>query len=255
MHTPPLCGCVFTQLIHSYLTFYVHVLTPLSNISIDAQLQYLTSSQSDLRNATSFAGIPLFSDKGQAWIESRTGSCMTPQTLCSFGRQWHNPRRLYMDSDAAAANAQPCELPPRSTVERYAAAYCSSFVCLVFPVLSKSLFVNTLDLAYQSRDSPSVTSARSCVYSFLAIISILRFEDESVETMACESYATAAASFIPQATQEMTGDGLQAFVTLVRLCSFSISDDFFNCDVSFSPLFFVHAGFNLPTGPFHLRLW
>ncbi|RFU73692.1 c6 zinc finger domain [Trichoderma arundinaceum] len=153
----------------------------LSQSDVDSQLQYSVSSESDLRNATSFTGIPLFSDRGQAWIESRTGSCMTPRTLCSFGRQWHNPRRLYMDSDAAAS-PQPCELPPRSTVERYATIYSSSFECLVFPILT--------------------------------MISILRFEHDSVSTMASEAYAAAAASFIPQVTQEMTGDGLQALVTL-----------------------------------------
>lgn len=196
-----------SQLVTSLLQVLIHP-------STDTQLQYSASYQFDLRNATSFTGIPLFSDQGQAWIKSRTGSCMTPQTLCSFGRQWHNPRRLYLDADAANSS-QSCELPPRSTVERYATIYCSSLECLVFPILSRCLFVKTLDLAYQSRESPSAASARSCVYSFLAMVSILRFENDSVSPFACESYAAAAASFIPQVTQEMTGDGLQMLVTLV----------------------------------------
>jgi hypothetical protein len=199
-------------------TIYAQVLTRPCHLFIDTHLQHITSSQFDLRNATSFTGIPLFSDQGQAWIESRTDSRMTPQTLCAFGRQWHNPRRLYQDADAATST-QPCELPPRPTVERYAAMYSSSFECLVFPILSKCLFVKTLDLAYQSRDSPSAASARSCVYSFLAMISILRFEQDPSAAMASESYAAAAASFIPQVTQEMTGDGLQMLVTLVSLCA------------------------------------
>ncbi|KAL7938426.1 hypothetical protein V8C35DRAFT_320230 [Trichoderma chlorosporum] len=186
----------------------------LSQHNDDTQFEYLTSSQSDLRNATSFTGIPLFSEKGQAWIESRTGSCMTPQTLCSFGRQWHNPRRLYLDLDAVAASTHPCELPPRSTLERYAAAYCSSTVCLVFPVLSKCLFAKTLDLAYSSHNSPSAAAARSCVYSFLAVASILHFEDDSAASMSCESYLVAAKSLIPQFTEEETGDGLQTLITL-----------------------------------------
>ncbi|EHK22847.1 uncharacterized protein TRIVIDRAFT_150370, partial [Trichoderma virens Gv29-8] len=147
-----------------------------------------------LRNATSFTGIPLFSEKGQAWIESRTGSCMTPQRLCSFGRQWHSPRRLYLDSDATAASTQPCELPPRSILERYAAAYCSSTICIIFPVLSKCLFVKTLDLAYRSHDSPPAAAARACVYSFLAMASILHFEDATAAAMSCESYLAAARS-------------------------------------------------------------
>ncbi|KAH0531392.1 hypothetical protein TsFJ059_000229 [Trichoderma semiorbis] len=88
----------------------------LSQHDDDTQFEYLTSSQSDLRNATSFTGIPLFSEKGQAWIESRTGSRMTPQTLCSFGRQWHSPRRLYLDPDTIAASAQPSSSPPTSPV-------------------------------------------------------------------------------------------------------------------------------------------
>ncbi|KAL5088894.1 hypothetical protein Trisim1_006040 [Trichoderma cf. simile WF8] len=186
----------------------------LSQHDDDTQFEYLTSSQSDLRNATSFTGIPLFSEKGQAWIESRTGSRMMPQNLCSFGRQWHSPRRLYLDSDTIAVSAQPCELPQRSTLERYAAAYCSATICLIFPVLSEGLFVKTLDLAYSSADSPSIVSARACVYSFLAVASILHIEDDSAAKMSCESYLAAARSLIPQVTQEMTGDGLQTLVTL-----------------------------------------
>lgn len=199
--------------------FSRHLFRSWSNSSADTQFEYLTSSQSDLRNATSFTGIPLFSEKGQAWIESHTGSRMTPQTLCSFGRQWHSPRRLYLDADTIAASAQPCELPQRSTLERYAAAYCSATVCLIFPVLSEGLFVKTLDLAYSSPDSPSVVAARACVYSFLAVASILHIEDDSAAKMSCESYLAAARSLIPQVTQEMTGDGLQTLVTLVRSCS------------------------------------
>ncbi|KAL7816025.1 hypothetical protein V8C44DRAFT_323740 [Trichoderma aethiopicum] len=186
----------------------------LSQQDSDAQIDHLASSNSHLRNATSFTGIPLFSERGRAWIESRTGSCMTPQTLCSFGRQWHNPRRLYHDHETAAFNGQPCELPPRATVERYVTVYCSSIVCLVFPVLSKCLFGRTLDLAYQPNDSSSATSARACVYSFLALISILKTEDDSITTIACESYVAAATWLIPQVTQETTGDGLQMLVTM-----------------------------------------
>ncbi|UKZ74457.1 hypothetical protein TrVFT333_002126 [Trichoderma virens FT-333] len=151
----------------------------LSQHEDDGQFEYLTSSQSDLCNATSFTGIPLFSEKGQAWIESRTGSS-----------------------------------PPRSTLERYAAAYCSSTICIIFPVLSKCLFVKTLDLAYRSHDSPPVAAARACVYSFLAMASILHFEDATAATMSCESYLAAAKSLVPQVAQEMTGDGLQALITL-----------------------------------------
>ncbi|KAH8126976.1 hypothetical protein LI328DRAFT_164024 [Trichoderma asperelloides] len=38
--------------------------------------------------------------------------------------------------------------------------------------------------------------------------------------MASETYASAAASFIPQVTQEMTGDGLQMLVTLALVYYF-----------------------------------
>ncbi|EGR49738.1 uncharacterized protein TRIREDRAFT_59760, partial [Trichoderma reesei QM6a] len=186
----------------------------LSQHDDDAQTEYLDSFHPHLRNVTSFTGIPLFSERGRAWIESRTGSCMTPRTLCSFGRQWHNPRRLYLDLDTAMNDKRPCELPPRATVERHAATYCSSFVCLVFPVLSKCLFSRTLCSAYQSHNSHSAASSRACVYSFLALISILRFEDGSTATMACESYVAAATSMIPQVMQDMTGDGLQTVVTM-----------------------------------------
>ena len=166
----------------------------------------------DLKNATSFIGIPLFSDEGQRWINAQTGTHMTPKTLYSFGLRWQDPRRLYTISDSVFHDV--CQLPQRLVVERHVSAFCSSFESLVFPVAGKSLFDGILDLAYSPNDVPSSSNARACVYAFLSLTSVMN--DDASETMSTESYASTTMSFIPQILQDITPEGLQALVTLVR---------------------------------------
>ncbi|KAL5353809.1 hypothetical protein ACLOAV_001851 [Pseudogymnoascus australis] len=170
----------------------------------------------NLKNAISVNGTPLFSDEGQSWIKSQTGTHMTPKMLYSFGLQWQNPRRLYIDSDSVSNNA--CQLPPRSVVERHISAFCSSFESLVFPVAGKFLFEGILDLVYNPNNVPSSSSARACVYAFLAFTSVMK--GDTSEIMSTESYASTAASFIPQILQDTTPEGLQALTTLALVYYF-----------------------------------
>lgn len=152
-----------------------------------------------------FNGIDLFSDAGRKWIESRTGEKVNLETL---ELPWANTYRLYTESSIPV-------LPNRLIVESYAEMYCSSLHIPVFPVISKSLFTRTLNLAYGPAHVAGSASAKSCIYAFLSVVTQFGFDDNMHGAMDCGSYASAAQSFMARITQEMTLDGLQSLIMLV----------------------------------------
>ena len=161
------------------------------------------------RNIACFNGIDLFSDAGQKWIEFRTGEAVNLETLCAPEPPWANKHRLYTECSIP-------KLPSRIIVDKYAEMYCSSPHILVFPVISKSLFTRTLDLAYGSEHSFGSDSAKSCVYAFLSVVTQFGYDDDIHGTMDCGAYASAARRFVAQITEEMTLNGLQSLIMLVR---------------------------------------
>ncbi|ODM17049.1 hypothetical protein SI65_07448 [Aspergillus cristatus] len=156
-----------------------------------------------------FNGIDQFSDAGRRWIESRTGENLNLETLCALELPWANTNRLYTESSSP-------ELPNRLVVEKYVEMYCSSLHIPVFPVISKSLFTITLDLAYGMPQAIGSASARSCVYAFFSVVTQFGFDDNMHGAMDCGSYASAAQSYMAQITQEMTLDGLQSLIMLIQ---------------------------------------
>lgn len=150
-------------------------------------------------------GIDLFSDAGRKWIESRAGEKVNIETL---ELPWANTQRLYTVSSIPV-------LPNRLIVEKYVEMYCSSLHIPVFPVISKSLFSRTLDLAYGPAHVAGSASAKSCIYAFLSVVTQFGFDDYMHGAIDCGSYASATQSFMAQITQEMTLDGLQSLIMLV----------------------------------------
>ncbi|RAH84788.1 hypothetical protein BO86DRAFT_306209 [Aspergillus japonicus CBS 114.51] len=147
-------------------------------------------------------------DEGRAWIESRTGEIVNMDRLITMKLPW---TRVESVRDFLAVP----KLPARPIVERNIAAYCSSYQSLVFPVISQSLFTETLDLAYGSH-GPGVDSAKACVYAFLSVVAIFGLEKDLGDALDCETYALASQSFTVQIINEMTVDGLRALVMLTQ---------------------------------------
>lgn len=175
----------------------------------------LEPRDSNLGSVTYFNIMRLSSDEGRRWIESRTGQKVDLDKLCALELPWANTRRLYIES---TSQSQPTpELPSRVIVDRYVGLYCSSFLGLVFPVISKSLFTKTLDLAYGLRHDFGADSARSCVYAFLSVVALFGFDESMHGAMDCGSYASSAQSYMAQIIQEMTLGGLQSLIMLVRI--------------------------------------
>ncbi|KAJ5561708.1 hypothetical protein N7461_000469, partial [Penicillium sp. DV-2018c] len=159
-------------------------------------------------------GIALMSEEGQRWIESRACAKMAPNVLRAFRLPWQNAGGLpiqnlrYLDA--------VFELPPRSLIEKLVAVYCSSFQCLAFPVISRSLFAKTLDLAYGQCGIHGFVSARTCIYAFMALVRLFGFDDELPEEISWLQYANEAERLLPSVIQEMTSDGLQTLVMLTQ---------------------------------------
>ncbi|KAJ5981767.1 Transcription factor [Penicillium canescens] len=166
-------------------------------------------------NVTFFSGIHLLSDEGLRWIEHQVGEEVNRAKLSAFELPWTNPRRIH--DYAAVSSDLPPELPRRKTVEVYVLRFTSSFTSLVFPVISKTLFMKTLDLAYGPRGVFGSTSANACVYSFISLVSLFGFDDNTHGAVDCGSYASTALRAVPHIIEEMTVDGLQSLMMLVHL--------------------------------------
>ncbi|KAJ5817048.1 Transcription factor [Penicillium robsamsonii] len=110
----------------------------------------------------------------------------------------------------------------------YALRFTASFTSLVFPVISKSLFMKTLDLAYGPRGVFGHTSANACVCSFIALVNLFGFDDNMHGPVNFGSYASAAQKAVPHIIQEMTVDGLQSLVMLA-IVEYHVRDLFWVC--------------------------
>lgn len=151
---------------------------------------------------------------------------MDLDSLSKFGLPWQysRPRKSEITNHISNGTAK---LPSRSTMEKYARAWCSSIHFIVFPVISLDLFQRTLDLVYRSRDTKDYTgaaSAKAALYAFLSIITIIEFtKEDAPHGPSCEFYAAKAQSYLVDIIQESTTDGLQALTTLVSSQSLSVS--------------------------------
>lgn len=165
-------------------------------------------------------GLPLFSDRGQQWIEERAGSKISSSILNKLHRQWQSHHPSLSSSPSIHQQDGP-KLPSFESVERIAMAFCSSMQFLVFPVLSLDRFVKqTLPLAYTegNRNQHGVRSAKACVYGLIFTSDIFGHNndrDMSQTGSACENYALELEDSTPMILREMTVDGLEALSMLV----------------------------------------
>ncbi|CEN60033.1 hypothetical protein ASPCAL02474 [Aspergillus calidoustus] len=168
-------------------------------------------AKSILSGMAYFNGAHMFSSR--EWIEARTGESINFENIYTMELPWANTSRIH---DSSGTRSE-FKLPSRSIVEGYARLWCTSFEGLVFPVISKWLFTETLDLAYGPGQVFGWGSARACIYSFLALVTLFELGDNLHGAMDCGSYALAAQNLMPKITQEMTPSGLEALVMLIQL--------------------------------------
>ncbi|QGA14969.1 hypothetical protein EYB26_002625 [Talaromyces marneffei] len=149
---------------------------------------------------------------------------MDLDSLGKFALPWQYSRPQKSEIINHISNGD-AKLPNRSTMEKYARAWCSSIHFLVFPMISLDFFQRTLDLVYGSRDIKDYTgsaSAKAALYAFLSIITIIEFtKDDAPHGPSCEFFVAKAQSYLVDIIQESTIDGLQTLTIVILGTSFS----------------------------------
>ncbi|KAH7111030.1 hypothetical protein B0J13DRAFT_516379 [Dactylonectria estremocensis] len=146
--------------------------TPSSCFTTSVSFGHIHYAGHHLGQISSHNGMPVLSDEGQNWISSRTGEDV------SFGRFHHGFQNRILPpalspSHFYRSESEPHELPERSLVELVLDVFCTSAFRLVFPVIDRVLFEETMALAYEPCDGPPSLeriSAKGCVLAFVSIM-------------------------------------------------------------------------------------
>lgn len=116
------------------------------------------------------------------------------------------------------------KLPDIGIINDCGAAYFSSSIHFLLPIIDRALFKNTITLAFSasSADCPGISSARACIWAFLSLSSMWNFPAVHLLPTDAFTLATQVEYYTPRIIQEDTIDGLQALLMMVR-CQISIN--------------------------------
>ncbi|KAK2048334.1 fungal-specific transcription factor domain-containing protein [Colletotrichum somersetense] len=166
-------------------------------------------------------GIPFFSQDGQDWIRSRAGDDASFQTLFAMGTLWHiqHPDPIFLDFPRQNPGRG---LPDRAVVNECLARFRTSHFCLAFPLIDTVLFLDTIDLAYQSPQGAltlEAVTAKSCVFAFLAVVSLFQSEWDTMPEIDGEACVVAAQNLMATVMQDSNINALQTvfMMTLFHL--------------------------------------
>lgn len=164
--------------------------------------------------------MPILSEKGQKWVSSRTGQDVT------FSRFRSSPSKPLSASLPALSTSQSCissnqlyELPSRETLQKLVDIFFSSPFWLVFPVLDRVLFEDSIIIAYESTgEPPSINqiTAKCCIFAFCSIVCLYQggVDIPDIDSDTCAVQAHFLLADVMENTSIVT---LQAIFMLVRL--------------------------------------
>ncbi|KAJ6033878.1 uncharacterized protein N7446_007825 [Penicillium canescens] len=115
------------------------------------------------------------------------------------------------------------KLPDISIINDCVTAYFSSSVRFLLPIIDRTLFKNTINLAFSasSADYPGTSTARACIWAFLSLCSMWNFPGVHVLPVNAFTLATEVENYMPRVLQEDTIDGLQTLLMLLLFHSSS----------------------------------
>ncbi|ETS74738.1 hypothetical protein PFICI_13222 [Pestalotiopsis fici W106-1] len=160
-------------------------------------------------------GLPLLSDRGEQWIQSKTGQDFTFSMLRLFKCY---PSILESSLPSRVPNEELWRLPAEKTVQEMAAAFFKSSLHSAFPILDENSFQMVLGRAYEQTQNassrsgsfpPSESAARVFVMAALALMGC---GDEMVRRM----YAAKVQSLLGYVTEQPSLIGLQTVLMLQR---------------------------------------
>ncbi|PKS12559.1 hypothetical protein jhhlp_000767 [Lomentospora prolificans] len=155
-------------------------------------------------------GIPILSDKGYQWVESRTGKAVDLAKFNLFGSKSTRPSAVWSYEEL-------CELPDRHVAE----GIVSSLLLtpsrpFYYPVLDPVLFDETVSSAYEASTASMApdarVSAKACVLAALAVATRLKGSDESLNSAAYGDRAQCL--ILGHISGEVSLDSAQAVILL-----------------------------------------
>ncbi|CAG8148045.1 unnamed protein product [Penicillium nalgiovense] len=184
-----------------------------------------------LANICAFNGFPLFSQGGIEWIKARTGEDRPLNKYCSAQPStWPRILRKYHPG-----NHIP--LPDKTLLLEQLEAYRASVFCQLFPIIDPGCFEYTINAAYNgelSDVSPGVSSARACIFAFMAFSAFFTIQPHLDTIMDVDELTQEAQELLPDIINEsVTLDGLQTLVMLC-ICSQAISGDILKLELHLS---------------------
>lgn len=168
-----------------------------------------------LGNICAFNGLPFFSPSGLEWIRARTGEDGFLDRYCSM-RPITWPRLVKKRTEGD----RRLSLPDKSLLFEQIEAFQKSICGQVLPLVNRTCFEYTIRAAYEnelSDISPGLSSARVCIFAFMALSSFFAGQPHVDKIVTADEYAREAQDLLPEMLNEsVTLDGLQALTMLVR---------------------------------------
>lgn len=160
-------------------------------------------------------GLPLFSSRGQSWVEKRSGESIMYKEICERSE---TPNAGY-NHTRNLNGASPFALPHIGLVEESFESFLGSKTRPNFPLLEPDLFRETIRDAYCRTDiSPlRLLGAKICVATFLAFEAIFNLDVARDPPVDFEVYISAAENALPHLIPAMHLDGYQACIILVSI--------------------------------------
>lgn len=174
-----------------------------------------------------YKGTPLLSEAGQNWISSRTGQDVNLGKFHLFGSQEGLLPSTFSALQLHISSQELWELPDKNMTQRILGGFFSSTFRLVFPVLDRFLFEDTMETAYGPFNgvpsSPAHVSAIACVLAALSISCRLKGSSDISLSVKSDVYAAKAHCLLGYITGDATLVNLQTVLMLVSSASASLA--------------------------------
>ncbi|GFF81421.1 C6 zinc finger domain protein [Aspergillus udagawae] len=177
-----------------------------------------------LGNICGFNGLPFFSPSGLEWIRARTGEDGSLDRYCTM-RPITWPR---LAEKRAGEGDRRLSLPDKSLLLEQMEAFEKSVCGQILPLVNRACFEYTIRAAYEkelSAISPGLSSARVCIFAFMALSSFFAGQPHVDKIVTADEYAREAQDLLPEMLKEsVTLDGLQALAMLCLCCQATSGD-------------------------------
>lgn len=162
-------------------------------------------------------GMPILSDNGHKWIESRTGSDASLGRFELFGSKSVPVSAM---SSPQISFQELCRLPDKHLARTILDTFFASTSRFLYPLVDPVLFEETMRRAYDVPDgsplSHSQVTARTCVLAAIAIMPRLAGSDENSDSSSSPVCPDKAQRLLGYVVGEENLEALQAVLMLVR---------------------------------------